>query len=176
MSLPDYIHQSKFLLLISGVALMMLFSTSCLAQGLSELSEPEIPEIATDSSAVTSSTAALLPEPVLGDGRLSISIESFKGANPRRISRLADRVEVWLGDRRLASLDHTAPEVVKEKNRRIFLFPELTLANGYYFVTVRLYSHAVFYGRDKWHGETFQVGIHPERTSRVYKKIAFFHY
>jgi len=154
----------------------ILMPTDASALGLNDLSEPEVPVAASASPTVASLSAEGLPEPVRGEGRLSVSIESFKGGNPKRISRLADRVEIWLGDHRLASLNYTDPEVVKEKNRRIFLFPELELMNGYYFITVRLYSSAVFYGRDKWHGETFQVGIHPGRTSRVYKKVAFFHF
>ena len=160
---------------------LLLFLLQPLAKGsyaqfFNEPAEPLIPEIEKPVSEVASRSEDRIPEPVRGDGKLSISIESFKGGNPKRISLLADRVEVWLGDHRLASLNYTDPEVVKEQNRRIFLFPELNLANGYYFITVRLYSSSAFYGRDKWHGETFQVGIHPGRTARVYRKVAFFHF
>lgn len=147
------------------------------AQYFTDLTEPDAPVIPqSDPATASADLKQSLPEPFVGVGRLAISIESFKGANPKRISQLADRVEIWLGDKRLAALNHTDPEVVTEKNRRIFLFPELSFVNGYYFVTVRLYSHAALYGRDKWHGETFQVGIHPDKTSRVYKKVAFFHF
>jgi len=164
----------QLLLLLTFIALSAKVSAQNF--GDLDLSEPEMPVIETTVPATASQTAEGLPEPQRGEGKLSISIESFKGANPKRISRLAERVEIWLGDHRLASMNYTDPEVVREKNRRIFLFPELKFANGYYFITVRLYSSAAFYGRDKWHGETFQVGIHPGRTSRVYRKVAFFHF
>ncbi|PKL46360.1 MAG: hypothetical protein CVV42_16730 [Candidatus Riflebacteria bacterium HGW-Riflebacteria-2] len=163
------------LTLILLLSLVLLAETSS-AQFFNEPAEPEIPVIDSSAQEVASQSAEGLPEPLRGEGKLSISIESFKGGNPKRISRLADRVEIWLGDHRLASLNHADPEVVREKNRRIFLFPELHLTNGYYFITVRLYSTATLYGRDKWHGETFQVGIHPGRTARVYRKVAFFHF
>jgi|GEM_PF-1836544 len=175
------LHSSaRFVLIIAAVLLLLTAQTAnnpLFAQFFTDLDEPEAPggqQTATATTAV--SPVQSLPEPVVGTGRVAISIESFKGANPKHISRLADRVEIWLGDKRLASLNHVDPEVVNEKHRRIFLFPELSLANGYYFITVRLYSSAALYGRDKWHGETFQVGIHPDKTSRVYKRVAFFHF
>ncbi|NLF96000.1 MAG: hypothetical protein GX569_04615 [Candidatus Riflebacteria bacterium] len=164
----------QLLLLLTFIALSAKVSAQSF--GDLDLSEPEMPVIETAVPATASQAVEGLPEPRHGEGKLSISIESFKGANPKRISRLAERVEIWLGDKRLASLNSSDPEVVREKNRRIFLFPELEFASGYYFITVRLYSSAVLYGRDKWHGETFQVGIHPGRTSRVYRKVAFFHF
>lgn len=117
-----------------------------------------------------------IPDPVTGTGRLSITIESFGGENPKRISQLADRVELWLGDKRLASLNHDFDEVVSERNRRVFYFPEIEMPVGYYFITVRLYSPGALHGRQKSHEQTFQVGIHPEKTSRVYKKMPFFHW
>jgi len=117
-----------------------------------------------------------IPDPVTGTGRLSITIESFGGENPKRISQLADRVELWLGDKRLASLNHDFDEVVSERNRRVFYFPEIEMPAGYYFITVRLYSPGALHGRQKSHEQTFQVGIHPDKTSRVYKKMPFFHW
>ncbi|MBU1107896.1 MAG: hypothetical protein KKB51_14580 [Candidatus Riflebacteria bacterium] len=151
------------------------FCNTCGAQHFTDLVEPET-VIQGQPATATPVLDEGLPEPISGRGRLTVSIESFKGANLRRVSQLADRVEIWLGDKRLAALNHSDIEVVKEKNRRIFLFPEISLNNGYYFLTVRLYSQASLYGRDKWHGEIFQVGIHPDKISRVYKKIPFFHY
>jgi len=149
---------------------------ACVAQNFNDLTMPEVAiQMHSDATAAVV-LEKVLPEPVVGRGRLAVSIESFKGANLRRVSQLADRVEIWLGDKRLAALNQSDPEVVKEKNRSIFLFPEISLNNGYYFITVRLYGSAALYGRDKWHGEIFQVGIHPDKTSRVYKKVAFFHY
>ena len=174
-------HNSARFILIIAVVLLLLTAHSAnntvFAQFFTDLDEPDAPSAQPAATATPAiSPGQALPEPVVGTGRLAVSIESFKGANPKRISRLADRVEIWLGDKRLASLNHVDPEVVNEKNRRIFLFPELSLANGYYFITVRLYSSAALYGRDKWHGETFQVGIHPDKTSRVYNRVAFFHF
>lgn len=123
-----------------------------------------------------SSPVADLPDPVKGAGDLSLTIESFAGGNPKRISQLAQRVEVWLGDRRLASLNQDAPEVVNENRRRLFIFPDIRLPHGFYFITVRCYGPAALYGRQKWHGETFQVGIHPDKTTRVTRRITFFHW
>lgn len=117
-----------------------------------------------------------LPDPVKGNGDLSLTIESFAGGNPKRISQVAQRVEVWLGDRRLASLNQDDPEVVTENRRRLFVFPNIRLPQGFYFITVRCYGPAALYGRQKWHGETFQVGIHPDKTSRVSRRITFFHW
>ncbi len=117
-----------------------------------------------------------LDEPVKGNGLLDVSIESFTGKNPKRITQIADRVELWLGQRRLASLNKGDQGVVEEKTRRIFVFSGISLPHGYYIVSARAYSPAVFYGRNKWHEERFQVGIHPGKTSRVYRKIKFFHW
>lgn len=174
-------HQviSRLTLKFMFFAGLLFVSTSfyqCQAQHFTDLAEPEAPLPQPPVQASASPILPGLPEPIKGRGRLSVAIESFAGANPRRISRMADRVEIWLGDHRIASLNYTDPEVVREKNRRIFLFPEISLGNGYYFITARLYSHATLYGRDKWHGETFQIGIHPDKISRVYKKVAFFHF
>ncbi len=163
-------------IIVVGLLLASMSFYQCQAQHFTDLAEPEAlsPQVPVQASATVDLSG--LPEPINGPGQLSVSIESFTGGNPRRISLMADRIEIWLGDHRLASLSYSDPEVVCERNRRIFLFPEISLENGYYFITARLYSHATLYGRDKWHGETFQVGIHPDKTSRVYKKIAFFHF
>ena len=118
----------------------------------------------------------VIPEPVSGKGRLSITIETFTGENPKRIAQHAIRAELWLGDHRLASLNEDEENVSSEKNRRIFNFPELEMAYGYYFITVRLYSRGGWHGRRKSHEQTFQVGVHPDRLSRVYKIMPFFHW
>lgn len=117
-----------------------------------------------------------IPEPVLGKGRLSVSIETFSGGDPKRIAQQAGRVELWLGDLRLASLNEDFDEVNREKNRRVFNFPDIEMECGYYFITVRLYSPGDLHGRRKSHEQTFQVGIHPDRISRIYKKMPFFHW
>lgn len=117
-----------------------------------------------------------IPEPVVGKGRLSVTIETFTGENPKRITQQALRAELWLGDHRLASLNEDEGEVTREKNRRIFTFPEIELAAGYYFITIRLYSRGALHGRRKSHEQTFQVGIHPDRLSRVAKVMPFYHW
>ncbi len=117
-----------------------------------------------------------IPEPIAGKGKLSVSIETFSGENPKRVGQLADRAELWLGYQRLASLNRDFDEVDSERNRRVFNFPEIVMHSGYYFITVRLYSPGALHGRQKSHEQTFQVGIHPDRISRVYKKMPFFHW
>lgn len=117
-----------------------------------------------------------IPEPPRGKGKLSISIETFNGENPKRVGQIAERAELWLGDKRISSLNKDDSEVVSEKNRRIFIFPEIELDNGYYFITVRLYSPGAFHGRQKSYEQTFQVGIHPDKSCKVYKKMPFFHW
>ncbi|HNX77381.1 MAG TPA: hypothetical protein PLM07_02735 [Candidatus Rifleibacterium sp.] len=118
----------------------------------------------------------VIPDPVSGKGRLSITIETFSGENPKRVAQHAIRAELWLGDHRIASLNEDEENVSSEKDRRIFNFPEIEMAYGYYFITVRLYSRGDLHGRRKSHEQTFQVGIHPGRISRVYKKMPFFHW
>lgn len=114
--------------------------------------------------------------PISGEGYLQVTIESFVGYNFKRTSQLAQKVELWLGDKRLASLDGDDQEVINENKRRLFVFPKLNFSHGFYFITARCYGPAALYGRQKWHGETFQVGIHPGKTSRIVKRISFFHW
>lgn len=104
-------------------------------------------------------------------GEISLVIETFTSKNTKISSQLAERVEIWLHDRRLASMDQFSTEVVTEKGKRIFPFPLISLPPGYYFLTVRLYKLGWISGRKKWNGKTFQVGIHSGKISRVYKKI-----
>lgn len=148
---------------LSGIIILLVFwgSAAC-----SQISEPQI--------ATPGVQLLALPEPVHGEGGLAVTLETFAGKNVKRASQLATRVELWLGDKRLASLDKDSQEVVSEKKRRIFIFPEIRLPAGYYFITARLYAHGSLHGRQKWHSETFQVGIHPGKTSRIFKKISFF--
>lgn len=104
-------------------------------------------------------------------GKLSLVIEAYTSKNGKYSSQLAERAEVWLNDRRLASMHRLSKEVVTEKDKRIFPFPTISLPPGYYFLTVRLYKLGWISGRKKWNGETFQVGIHSGKVSRIYKKI-----
>jgi hypothetical protein len=153
---------------VAGIILLMMAIPRC---GISQI---PVSESVVASAAVE--VIEELPDPVSGEGQVAFTIETFSGENPKRISRLAHRVELWLGDRRLAALNAGDPEVVEEKNRRLFVFPAIKLPHGYYFITARCHGSAFLFGRDKWHGETFQVGIHPDATSRVYRKISFFHW
>ncbi|MFZ5949063.1 MAG: hypothetical protein ACOYXC_00040 [Candidatus Rifleibacteriota bacterium] len=109
-----------------------------------------------------------------GKGKLVLTIESFAGKDVKRVSQLADRVEIWLGARRIASMNATDENVVTEKRRRLFPFDAIELPVGYYFITVRLYRQGSFYARDKWDGETFQVGIHSGKITRLQKSIPIF--
>lgn len=128
-----------------------------------------------DVVASFSDVEALLQKTPQGSGHLVLTVESFSGKNFKRVSQVADRVEIWLGARRIASMDATSPEVVEEgRRRRIFPFPPLEFACGYYFITVRLYRKGSFSARDKWEGETFQVGIQPGRITRLHKTIPIF--
>jgi len=129
-----------------------------------------------DISARPATDSIELPEPVSGNGFVSITIETARGENPRRISQTAQRVEIWLGDKRLSSLNKGDGLVKDTENGRVFLFPEIVLPSGYYFFTVRCYGPAAIFGRTKWHGETFQVGVHPDKVARIIKKIDFFHW
>ncbi|GAB4282105.1 MAG: hypothetical protein Kow0029_27500 [Candidatus Rifleibacteriota bacterium] len=108
------------------------------------------------------------------NGQVVITIESFSGKNAKRISQLADRVEIWLGSKRIASMDSSAREVVDEGRRRLFPFPPIEMKPGYYFLTARLFRKGTLSARHKWKGETFQVGIHPGQISRVHKIVPFF--
>jgi hypothetical protein len=128
-----------------------------------------------DLVASFSDVEALLERVPQGTGKLLLTVESFSGKNAKRVSQVADRVEIWLGARRIASLDANSPQVVEEgRRRRIFPFPPIELSSGYYFLTVRLYRKGSFSARQKWQGETFQVGIHPGRTTRLHKTIPIF--
>lgn len=127
-------------------------------------------------AAEISSDTADIPDPVSGVGRVAITIETARGGNPKRISQTAQRVEIWLGDSRLASLEKGDAMVEDTDRGRVFMFPEILLPHGYYFLTARCYGPAAIFGRRKWHGETFQIGIHPDKVSRVIKKINFFHW
>lgn len=106
-------------------------------------------------------------------GMLSLIVESYASKNVKFTSQLAEKAELWLGDICLAKLTKASSDVVSEKRRRIFPFPAIKLAPGYYFVTVRLYKKGWVSGRSKWKGETFQIGIHPGKICKIYKKIPF---
>ena len=127
-----------------------------------------------DLIASFSDVEALLDQIEQGRGKLILSIESYSGKNAKRVSQLADRVEIWLGKKRIASMDASSGEVVDEGRRRIFPFAPIELEKGYYFITVRLYRKGTFSARQKWNGETFQVGIHPGKTTRLQKSIPIF--
>jgi len=127
-------------------------------------------------AAKISTDTADIPDPVSGMGRVAITIETAREANSKRISHTAQRVEIWLGDSRLASLEKGDAMVEDTARGRVFRFPEISLPHGYYFLTARCYGPAALFGRRKWHGETFQIGIHPDLVSRVIKKISFFHW
>lgn len=122
-----------------------------------------------------SDVEALLDRVPAGRGSLVLTVESFSGKNPKRISQVADRVEVWLGARRIASMDAESEESVIDGHRRtVFPLPAIDLEAGYYFITVRLYRRGSFSARSKWQGETFQIGIHPGRVTRIHKSIPIF--
>ncbi|MDN5279555.1 MAG: hypothetical protein PWR01_3520 [Clostridiales bacterium] len=127
-----------------------------------------------DIVASFSDVEALLDKIPEGRGKIAVTIESFSGKNAKRVSQVADRVEIWLGAKRLASLDASSPEVVEENRRRIFPFEPIELDAGYYFLTVRMYRKGTFSARNKWNGETFQIGIHPGKIARIHKTIPFF--
>ncbi len=109
-----------------------------------------------------------------GSGKLAITVESFAGMNVKRASHKAQRAEIWLGAKRLASMQADDANVVDEGDRRLFVFPLIELNAGYYFITIRLYGPGVLSARQKWNGTTFQVGIHPLKVSRVHKVIPAF--
>jgi hypothetical protein len=109
-----------------------------------------------------------------GRGKLSITVESFAGMNVKRASCKVGRAEIWLGARRLASMPANDADVVDEGKRRLFVFPLIELEAGYYFITIRLYGPGTLSARQKWNGITFQVGIHPQKVSRVHKTIPVF--
>lgn len=151
-----YLHRIIFLSIL-------LFFTPCIIVAL--------PEVVASFSDIE----VLFEKLPQGIGTLLLTVETFSGKNLKRVSQLADRVEIWLGARRIASLDAESPQVVKEgRRRRIFPFPPIELSCGYYFLTVRLYKKGLFSARQKWHGETFQVGIHPGSTTRLHKTIPIF--
>lgn len=166
--------------LISGVLALMFFSvpTALLSAEPQETASGTVPapSFLRDDKNIDSFERAVLPEPVRGKGKLSVSIESFRGENPKRVSQGAERVELWLGDKRIGSLNKDFDGVESEPGRRIFNFPDIELESGYYFITIRLYSPGAVHGRQKSHEQTYQVGIHPDKTSRVYKRIPFFHW
>lgn len=127
-----------------------------------------------DLVASFSDVEALLDQMPKGKGKVVITIESFSGKNAKRISQLADRVEIWLGAKRIASMDASSQETVDERRRRIFPFPAFELEAGYYFFTVRLYRKGALFSRAKWNGDIFQLGVHPGKVSRIHKTIPFF--
>lgn len=163
------------------LALMLIFFLTpcfCRAQSIATSSDltPSFLRNAASDTSMQAFTTVELPDPVSGKGHLSVSIETFSARNPKRVAQHAVRAELWLGDHRLASLNDDLAQVDNEKNRRVFNFPDIEMASGYYFITVRLYSHGDLHGRRKSHEQTFQIGIHPDRISRVYKKMPFFHW
>ena len=109
-----------------------------------------------------------------GIGQVAITLESFAGKNVKRISQLAQRAEIWLGNTRLATLFEDSPTVVKQKRRILFSFKPIKLTAGYYILTAKLYRKGSFYAREKHHDISFQVGIHPGKIVKIYKSIPFF--
>ncbi len=164
----------KSLLTISSI----LVISACVFADTSKVASSTVlvPYFLSEKSATESATLPIIPDPIEGTGKLSVTVESFAGVNPKRASQVADRAELWLGDHRISALDLNFLETTGENSRRLFQFPEITLKSGYYFVTLRLYSPGALHGRRKSYEKTFQVGIHPERVSKINKKVPFFHW
>jgi hypothetical protein len=121
-----------------------------------------------------SSIEAILQDNQKGTGQVAITLESFAGKNVKRVSQLASRAEIWLGNQRLTTLFADSPSVVKQKRRILFPFKPIKLPAGYYFLTARLYRRGSFFAREKHHDISFQVGIRPGKIVKIYKSIPFF--
>lgn len=113
----------------------------------------------------------ILPKPVGGNGYLHVIIESVEALNESLISKKADKIEIWLGHLLLSRLDSKDSKVFDHKSSRHFDFPVITLKSGYYFITVRVYSKGFIWKGDKYHEETYQVGIHEGKRTTLRKKI-----
>ncbi|MGM0598236.1 MAG: hypothetical protein ACQETH_00345 [Candidatus Rifleibacteriota bacterium] len=121
-----------------------------------------------------SDISSILDDTKKGVGKVAITLESFAGKNVKRVSQLAQRAEIWLGNKRLATLFDDSASVIKEKRRILFSFRPIRLPVGYYSLTARLYRRGSFYAREKHHDVNFQVGIHPGKIVKIYKSIPFF--
>jgi hypothetical protein len=142
---------------------------------LDALADPVLGEAGSVSSppAVTPSLPALFPDPIRGVGTLTVVIESVQERTPRQRSILATRAEIWLRDRRLASLMKGEPGVAEARHRRTFSFPPLSLPAGYHFLTLRVYAEGWVSRDKKWKGLTVQVGVHPGQTTTLIRNVPF---
>lgn len=115
----------------------------------------------------------IIPDPATGTGLVHVTVETLQERTPRMYSRRAEHVEIWWRDRRLASMYKGDEGVQESFHRRVFVFPPLELPLGYHFIQIRLYGEGWLSRNKKWKGETLQIGIHPDRSTRLHRIMPF---
>jgi len=119
---------------------------------------------------ITSGTSPLnIPE----TGTLSVTVESVYERTPRMYSILAKRVELWISDRRVASISKKDPGVTDGFHRRIFFFPPIAVKKGFHFVSIRAFAEGFLSREDKWKGRIIQFGIRPGKETRIRITLPF---
>lgn len=110
----------------------------------------------------------------LGEGTLHVVVSTVREKTPRQISIMPQRIELWAQDRLLAILENGDPGVVNAFHRRTFTFSPLTLAAGYYFLTIRGFAEGCVTRERKWKGKTVQIGIHDGKITKVQESLPMF--
>ncbi|NLI76999.1 MAG: hypothetical protein GX442_11230 [Candidatus Riflebacteria bacterium] len=106
-------------------------------------------------------------------GSLKVIVESVYERTPRQYSGLATRVELWIAERRLATLAKDEAGVSDLRHRRLFEFEPILMPPGYRFLTVRAYREGPLSRDEKWKGRTVQFGIHAGRETRLFIRLPF---
>lgn len=114
------------------------------------------------------------PRKPLDQGMLSLTIETIREQTPRMRSILAQKVEIWREEIKLAEMKQDDKGVENAFHHRTFRFPPLPLYQGYHFITIRVYAEGFISREVKWKGRLLQVGIHQGRTTTIQKLIPFF--
>ena len=106
-------------------------------------------------------------------GSLKVIVESVYERTPLQYSVLATRVELWIAERRLATLSKDEAGVSDLRHRRLFEFEPILMPPGYRFLTVRAYREGPLSRDEKWKGKTVQFGIHAGRETRLFIRLPF---
>ncbi|HOY65464.1 MAG TPA: hypothetical protein PLP29_01170 [Candidatus Ozemobacteraceae bacterium] len=109
-----------------------------------------------------------------GEGLLDVVITTVREKTPRQISIMPSRIEIWTGDRMIASLENGEPGVENGFHRRVFRFPPISLPAGYHFLTIRGFAEGFVSREQKWKGRIIQVGIHDGKTTTLHERLPMF--
>ncbi len=158
---------------VAHVAVLVLTLISPLSCAMAQdISVPKIPLEQTLTA--TPSISIDEPETAKPEGVLALTVRTVQEKTPRQWSIMPYRIEVWTKDKLLAALTNSEAQVENARHRRTFRFPDISLAPGYYFLSIRGYAEGFMSRDQKWKGKTIQVGIHAGKRTVIEENLQMF--